>query len=147
MRSAKLLLIGLAACGGGDDDSGAGDDVSSVRCGAVDTVEIDSTVDGVTNAVSANPTGFAWVNIGKPSKFDGQWSGGGSMHLEWASTVANGSITSVTAATLVIDGNTKPGTFQSGSLVYESSRGSSDSTLKTTLTFANGRASICIHKK
>lgn len=144
LRPKVFLLVGLAACS--SSSGGGGGDVQSVPCGDVDTVMVEGTLDGASVAASSKPTSFAWINVGTPPKFDGAWSGG-ALHLEWGQTIANGAPTAVTAATLKLDANAKARTFQSGTLVYDSARGSSASTLRTELTFDTGHVTVCVHKK
>lgn len=142
------LWVGLVGCGsgGGGGSSGGGSEVQSVPCGDVDTVMVDGTLDGVSVASTSKPTSFAWINVGTPPKFDGAWAGG-ALHLEWGQTIANGAPTAVNAATLKLDAAAKPRTFQSGTLVYDSERGSTESTLRTELTFDTGHVTVCVHKK
>lgn len=141
-----VFVVGLAGCSSAGGSSGGGNDVQSVPCGDVDTVMVDGTLDGASVAATSKPTSFAWINVGTPPKFDGAWSGG-ALHLEWGQTIANGAPTAVTAATLKLDASAKARTFQSGTLVYDSARGSSASTLRTELTFDTGHVTVCVHKK
>lgn len=142
-RLAAITLVVLSGCSSNDDDNPGG---VQARCGDLDTVVVDGTLDGKPVNETSPLSGFAWMNVGKPSTFNGTWKSG-SMHLEWGSMVASGESTSLTAATLTLASSQGARTFRSGTMVYDSGRQAPESTLRTSLTFDTGTVTVCVRKK
>jgi len=141
-------LLLSTACSGSDDGAPGAlpNGAAGAVCGEIDTVVLDGTLGDQPVQRTEALGSFAWINTGKPSRFDATWSGG-STHLEWSGTIASGQTASLTTGTLTLE--TSPGarTFTSGEVVYTSDRQSSESTLKASLTFDTGTVSLCIRKK
>ncbi len=146
-RVIASAFVCLAACSAsGGSSGGTGVNGIDAPCGDLGTVLVDGTLGGKTVHETAPLSGFAWVNVGKPSKFDGSWSGG-SMHLEWGSTIASGQETDLLSGALNLASTPDPRSFTSGRLVYDSASQATESTLKTALVFDQGTVTVCIRKK
>ena len=157
MRGLLPLVVLVVGCSSGGSDggtttsgsssggssSGSGVDGITATCGDATSSVVEGTLGGQAITATGKTKNWSWVNIGNPSKFDGTFEGG-AVHLEWGSTVANKSVTTVTAATVTLDTNTNARTFQSGSLVYDSP--DPESILKATITFDTGTVTVCMRK-
>jgi len=140
---AGALVVACSSGGsGGSSTSGSGgSDGVAATCGDANKSVIESTSGGQTTTVTADTRSWGWVNIGKPSHFDGGWDGG-SIHLEWPGTIANGEVADLSAATLTQ--GTSAGAFKSGKLVYDSP--DKESILKASIVFDTGTVTVCMRK-
>jgi len=144
-RLLAVLVVGIAAGCSSSGGDGAGSSGVDAPCGDLDTVVVDGTLGGKAIRETGKLSGYAFVNLGKPSKFDGSWAGG-SMHLEWPTTLASGQTTDLQTGSLTLASTPDPRVFQRGTMVYDSPFQGTESTLKSSLTFDTGTVTVCIHR-
>jgi hypothetical protein len=136
------LVVGCSSGGsngGTTSSSGSSSGGVEATCGDANKTVIVAVSGESNTTTTADTRSWGWVNFGK-SHFDGTWDGGGTIHLEWAGSIADGEVADLTAATISV----ASGTFKSGKLVYDSP--DKESVLKASITFDSGTVTVCMRK-